>query len=47
MVEDEASATAEASGLPMNVGPCISTPASPPLIPLATASVHSAAAMDR
>ena len=34
---------AAASGLPMNVGPCMSTPASPSEIPRATADVHSVA----
>ena len=31
----------------MNVGPCMSTPASPSLIPRATADVHSVAAIVR
>ena len=43
----EARDTAEASGLPMNVGPCMSTPATPSLIPRATRVVHSAAAWVR
>ena len=43
----EARETAAASGLPMNVGPCISAPDSAALTPAATAGVHSTAAMVR
>ncbi len=40
----EAQATAAASGLPMNVGPCASTGTSPWEIPSATREVHKVAA---
>ncbi len=43
----DADATAAASGLPMNVGPWARTGTSPLLMPSATRSVHSAAAMVR
>ena len=41
----EALAAAAASGLPMNVGPCIRAGTSPPAIPSATAGVQSVAAI--
>ncbi len=43
----EAEATAAASGLPMNVGPCASTGTSPPEMPSATRVVHRVAAIVR
>ncbi len=43
----DASDTADASGLPMNVGPCARTGTSPSLIPSATRDVHRVAAMVR
>jgi hypothetical protein len=43
----DAFATAQASGLPMNVGPCASTGSSPWAIPAATSEVHSVAASVR
>ncbi len=42
-----ASATVQASALPMNVGPCMSTPDSEAEMPRATSSVQSAAARVR
>ena len=42
-----APATAHASGLPMNVGPCISTPDSDSLIRWATSRVQMTAASVR
>ena len=42
-----ADAIAQANGFPMNVGPCISPPASPALTPSATSRVHSTAASER
>ena len=43
----EALATAQASGLPMKVGPCASPPPSPAEIAAATAGVHRVAARVR
>ena len=43
----EAKATRQAKGLPMKVGPCMSTPESEAPMPLATLVVHKAAAAER
>ncbi len=44
--DNDASATEQASGLAMNVGPCASTGTEPDEIPAATSAVHKAAASD-